>query len=193
MDSDRSGKYTTVITRARVLYQQLKAGLCQPHGRRIHANRVFHYIFAIFFKNGWKKMLFKSLEVFRDYTTEKSKHLLLLPFLSKVTAYRVKSHLNRVLSYLSLSIKTSVVLYIWLKLKQNSLNNLTTLLCFTILYNKRVHSLHSQIIFVLKEVNEKKKYCKVYISNASFVGYRLRKKHCILITKTKIVNSLIMG
>ena len=107
VDSDRSGKYT----RARVLYQQLKAGLCQPHGRRIHANRVFHYIFAIFFKNGWKQRLFKSVETFRDYTTEKSKHLLLLPFLSKVIPYVLKSHLNRVISYLSLSMKTSVVLY----------------------------------------------------------------------------------
>ena len=55
-------------------------------------------------------MLIKSVETLRDYTTKKSKHFVLLAFLSKVTAYRVKSHLNRVLSYLSLSIKTSVVL-----------------------------------------------------------------------------------
>ena len=55
-------------------------------------------------------MLIKSVETLRDYTTKKSKLFLLLAFLSKVTAYRVKSHLNRVLSYLSLSIKTSVVL-----------------------------------------------------------------------------------
>ena len=55
-------------------------------------------------------MLFKSVQTFRDYTTKNSKLFLLLAFLSKVTAYRVKSHLNRVLSYLSLSIKTSVVL-----------------------------------------------------------------------------------
>ena len=57
-------------------------------------------------------MLFKSVQTFRDYTTKNSKLFLLLAFLSKVTAYRVKSHLNRVLSYLSLSMKTSVVLYI---------------------------------------------------------------------------------
>ena len=55
-------------------------------------------------------MLFKSVETFRDYTSKNSKLFLLLAFLCKVTAYRVKSHLNRVLSYLSLSMKTSVVL-----------------------------------------------------------------------------------
>ena len=81
------------------------------HWHRIHANQVFLYISVIFFKNGWKKRLFKSVETFRDYTTEKSKHLLLLPFLSKVIPYVLKYHLNRVLSYLSLSIKTSVVLW----------------------------------------------------------------------------------
>ena len=56
-------------------------------------------------------MLVKSVQTFRDYTTKNSNLFLLLAFLSKVTAYRVKSHLNRVLSYLSLSIKTSVVLF----------------------------------------------------------------------------------
>ena len=96
--------------RARVFHHKLKVGLCQPNGYRINGNQVFHYIFMLFFKNGWKQRLFKSVETFRDYTTKNSKLFLLLAFLSKVTAYRVKSHLNRVLSYLSLSIKTSVVL-----------------------------------------------------------------------------------
>ena len=57
-------------------------------------------------------MLVKSVQTFRDYTTKNSNLFLLLAFLSKVTAYRVKSHLNRVISYLSLSIKTSVVLWL---------------------------------------------------------------------------------
>ena len=84
--------------------------IVSANGRRIRVNQVVYYIFDIFFKNGWKTMLFKSVETFRDYTTKKSKLFLLLAFLSKVTAYRVKSHLNRVISYLSLSMKTSVVL-----------------------------------------------------------------------------------